>query len=286
MTLLFPALVHAQQPPAPPPPSAARRLLLPRRAAAGERATLAVLDVNGRLTPGVTVAFSTGARVTTDSTGRAVFTVPPATGRFSASISRRPGRVPFAVLSPSGNAAASGVAQTAPPPLTVRAVPRFASLTDRFEITGTGFCGEADANQVLIAGRPALVLAASSLALTILPPEGLAAGPAEVSLGCGDRAAAPFTLSIVSLELVASSTPLAPGERRELVLLVHGTSERIPLEARNLAPETAGLTGGNPVRLPSTGGPENSARLELRGRRRGSFLISIRLVPSYSPPHR
>src|SRR5262249_2414652 len=35
-----------------PPASAARILLVPRRMISGERATLAVLDVNGRLTPG------------------------------------------------------------------------------------------------------------------------------------------------------------------------------------------------------------------------------------------
>src|SRR5215472_8272182 len=49
-----------------PTPSGARILLLPRRAAAGEAATLAVLDMNGRLTPGATVIFTTGTRVTTD----------------------------------------------------------------------------------------------------------------------------------------------------------------------------------------------------------------------------
>jgi hypothetical protein len=53
--------------------SGARILLLPRRIVSGERVTLAVLDVNGRLTPGVTVNFSNGDRLTTDATGRALF---------------------------------------------------------------------------------------------------------------------------------------------------------------------------------------------------------------------
>jgi hypothetical protein len=40
-----------------PPASGARIVLLPRRIVSGERATLAVLDANGRLTPGVIVNF-------------------------------------------------------------------------------------------------------------------------------------------------------------------------------------------------------------------------------------
>jgi hypothetical protein len=43
--------------------------VLPRRIVSGERATLAVLDVNGRLTPGVTVNFLNGDRLTNDATG-------------------------------------------------------------------------------------------------------------------------------------------------------------------------------------------------------------------------
>src|SRR5713101_8020211 len=54
------------------PPRTTRLLPLPRRIASCQRATLAVLDVNGRLTPGVVVNFSNGDRVTTDVTGRAL----------------------------------------------------------------------------------------------------------------------------------------------------------------------------------------------------------------------
>src|SRR5437868_15421968 len=70
------ALAAQQAPLTPPSPAAARILLLPRRIVSGERATLAVLDVNGRLTPGVAVNFSNGDRLTTDATGRALFVAP------------------------------------------------------------------------------------------------------------------------------------------------------------------------------------------------------------------
>src|SRR2546430_6025014 len=73
------AVVFASEtavPQSPPAASGARILLLPRRIVSGERATLAVLDVDGRLTPGVTVNFSNGDRLKTDATGRALFVAP------------------------------------------------------------------------------------------------------------------------------------------------------------------------------------------------------------------
>jgi hypothetical protein len=60
---------------------------------------------------------------------------------------------------------------------------------------------------------------------------------------------------------------------------VRGATGKVALEARNLAPEIAELFGGNPARASSTGGTENSAKFEVVGRKKGNFLISIRLVP-------
>src|SRR5437016_9064791 len=137
----------AQQPA--PAASGARILLLPRRIVSGERATLAVLDVNGRLTPGVAVNFSNGDRLTTDATGRALFVAPLNPGVIFASIAGRMGRVATAILSPS---------EAAPASIEVSSAPRVASLTDRFEFFGRSFCGDADANRVTIAGQPAIVL--------------------------------------------------------------------------------------------------------------------------------
>src|SRR5882762_8178883 len=145
----------------PPAASGARILLLPRRIVSGERATLAVLDMNGRLTPGVTVNFSNADRLTTDATGRALFVAPLNPGVIFGSIAGRAGRVATTILSPSGAASTS---------IEISSVPRVASLTDRFEIFGKGFCGDADGNQVTIAGQPAIVLASSPTALVVLPP--------------------------------------------------------------------------------------------------------------------
>ena len=263
----------AQQPA--PAASGARILLLPRRIVSGERATLAVLDVNGRLTPGVTVNFSNGDRLTTDVTGRALFVAPLNPGVIFGSIAGRTGRVATAILSASEAASAS---------IEVSSTPRVASLTDRFEIFGKSFCGDADANQVTSAGEPAIVLASSPAALVVLPPSELQPGSAAVEVSCAKRHSSEFSATFVGLELEADSSPLKPGEQRTLTVRVRGTLAKVALEARNLAPEIAGLTGGNPVRASSSGGTENSANFEVVGRNNGGFLISIRLVPSLGRP--
>jgi hypothetical protein len=249
--------------------------LLPRRIVSGERATLAVLDVNGRLTPGVTVNFSNGDRFTTDATGRALFVAPLNPGVIFASIAGRTGRVATAILSASEAASSS---------MEISSAPRVASLADRFELFGKSFCGDADANQVMIAGQPAIVLASSPTSLVVLPPLDLQPGAAAVEVTCAKRQAAPFSVTFVGLDLEADASPLKPGEHRVLKVRVRGTAAKIALEARNLAPDIAELSGGNPVRASSSGEAENLARFEVVGRKNGSFLISIRLVPFLGRP--
>jgi len=135
-----------------------------------------------------------------------------------------------------------------------------------------------------IAGQPAIVLASSPAALVVLPPPDLQPGRAAVEVSCAKRQAAPFSVTFVGLELEAGSSPLKPGEHRALIVRVRGTTAKIALEARNLAPEIAELSGGNPARASSSGSEENVAKFEVAGRKNGSFLISIRLVPSLGSP--
>src|ERR1700694_2079052 len=258
-----------------PAASGARILLLPRRIVSGERATLAVLDVNGRLTPGVTVNFSNGDRLTPDATGRALFVAPLNPGVIYGSIAGRTGRVATAILSPSEAASTS---------IEVSSAPRVASLTDAADLLGRGFCGDADSNQVTIAGQPAIVLASSPTALVVLPSPDLHPGSAIVEVSCAKRQSPPFSITFVGLELRADSSPLKPGEHRAVTVRVRGTTAKIALEARNLSPEMGELSGGNPAGVSSSGGAENIAKFEVVGRKNGSFLISIRLVPSLDRP--
>jgi hypothetical protein len=264
---------RAQQPPS---PAAARILLLPRKIVSGERATLAVLDVNGRLTPGVRVDFSNGDRVTTDATGRALFVAPLDPGVISASLSGRSGRVYTSILTPT---------EVSSPSIEVSAAPRVASLSDRFELAGRAFCGDADANRVTVAGLPALVLASSPTSLLVLPPSELDSGNASVVVSCNKQDSPLFSIRFVELSLEANASPLAPGDRRTLTVHVRGTSAKVALEARNLAPDIAELMGGNPARISSTGGEDNSAQFQLTGKQRGSFVVSIRLLSAQAPPH-
>ena len=272
VAFLAQAVLLAQDP---PPASAARILLLPPRVVSGDRATLAVLDVNGRLTPGVKVQFTDGDQLTTDATGRALFVAPLTVGPLYASIVGRPGRVVSRVIAPADSASQG---------ITVLAAPRYASLTDRFEINGTGFCGDADRNTVTVATQKALTLASSPKALVVLAPQHLDVGPAEISITCGRETSRPFNVTFVSLGLEADPSALAPGQQRPLRVRIQGTSARLTVEARNLAPDVAELTGGTPVKAVSTGGANNLAEFQLTGKARGNMLISMRLVPTMAAP--
>lgn len=266
--ILLPVCVFAQQAPA---AKNARILVVPRIMVSGDRATLAVLDVNGRLTPGAKVAFSNGDHVMTDATGRGLFVAPLNPGVLFATIVGRPGRVQTLVV-------AADVGKSAD--TRVLLAPHFASLSDRFELQGRGFCGDADKNVVQVNGRAALVLAASSQSLAILPPEELEAGPADVTVACGNNQAGLAHVTFLSLALQADTSPLQAGQKRTLMVRISGSEEKVALEARNLAPEIAELAGGNPARTISSGGARNVAEFPLTGKQPGNILVSIRLLPS------
>jgi len=262
----------AQKPPA---VTAGRILLLPRTIVSGDRATLAVLDTNGKLTPRVAVKFSNGDRLTTDATGRALFVAPLTPGVIFGSIVGRQGTVRVTILPPAEAAANS---------IQVDSIPKIASLSDRFEIEGRGFCGDADANQITISGGPAFVLASSPASLVVLPPADLQPGRASVDISCAKRNGPPLEVEFLALTLEADSSPLAPGVLRRLTVHVRGTRSKVTLEAKNLAPDIAELLGGNPLKTMSSGGVENMAHFEVVGRKLGNFLISIRLLnPSARP---
>ena len=136
-----------------------------------------------------------------------------------------------------------------------------------------------------VAGRSALLLASSPVALTILPPADLDPGDRAVEISCAKRDAPSFSLTFVELRLEADSSSLRPGEHRTLTVRVRGTEARVPLEAQNLAPAIADLSGGNTVTTSSSGGAQNLARFPITGRKRGSFQIAIRLASPQTHPH-
>jgi hypothetical protein len=262
------ASATAEEQPAPAAKNA-RILLVPRKMISGDRTTLAVLDVNGRLTPGVTIAFSNGDHVTTNATGRGVFVAPLTPGVLYATIRGRQGRVQTLVIAASADRSTPSVVQA----------PHFASLSDRFELQGHGFCGDADKNIVQVNGQAALVMAASSESLTILPPENLQPGPADVTVACNKGPSSAARVSFLSLSLEADTSPMQPGQKRTLTVRIAGTRDRVTLEAHNLAPEIAELAGGSTTKAISSGGAENVATFPLTGKQHGNILVSIRLIP-------
>jgi hypothetical protein len=248
----------------------ATTIILPVRIVVGEQATLAVLDAAGRLTPGTVVEFTGGERATTDATGRAAFSAPAEPGVL---LARLPGR---------GVSASTTVVAAQPnPPDGVQVVeyPRVISVSDRFSVEGSGFRGDADSNRALLGDQPALVLAASPVALVLLPGPRAAEGPAQLLIEVGGRSPWPVPVTLVSLEVTATKKQFAPGEKGKLTVRVHGTERRLVIEARNLSPEVVELPRGNVQRVTSIGGAANAAEIEMQGVRAGDFALSVRLVP-------
>ena len=198
-----------------PPASAARIIVVPRRLVAGATATLAVLDVQGRLTPGVALEFTGGARLTTDQTGRAVFTAPAAPGVVFVQFAGRPGKVSTVVLPAPENPSTE---------LRITSYPHVAAIADRFEVTGTGFRGEADANQAAVGGRPALILAASPVSLVIFPSPEVATGATQLQVETAGQKTGELPLTLVSLSLSATSARLEAGEHLKLSVKVQGSA--------------------------------------------------------------
>ena len=247
---------------------------MPSQMVAGEKATLAVLDFQGRLAPGVAVEFSTGEHVTTDSTGRATFIAPSKPGVLQSHIAGRRGNTTAVILSPF---------ESGPAGLRITSYPRVISLSDRFEISGNGFAGDVNADRLTIGGKEALVVAASPIALTVIPAPDLEPGPSQFTVQSGGGSAAPLPLTLVSLELSATKERLAAKETGVLTVRIRGSLNRLLVEVRNLSPNSVALASGVVERLTTSGGPDNTAHVKLRGVRPGAFSISARLVPQAEP---
>jgi hypothetical protein len=265
----FTAAQKSADAPAPPPRPGAI-IVLPPRLIAGQQATLAVLDAAGRLAAGAAVEFTGGERVTTDATGRAAFAAPGEPGVLLARLPDRQVSASTTVVAPLANPSDS---------LQVLDYPRVISVSDRFSVEGKGFRGEADDNRARLGDEPALILAASPVALVLLAAPRAAEGPAELVLEAGGHRSGPVPVTLVSLEVTAAKKQLAPNEKGTLSVHVHGTDQRLVIEARNLSPDVVELPRGSVQRVTSSGGPANLAVIEVQGIHPGDFSVSVRLVP-------
>lgn len=240
------------------------KIVLPSKVIAGRPATLAVLGVDGRLAPGVTVDLGNGQRVTTDRTGRAVFNVPPSGSML---LAKAPGASTAALIDQHPD----------PNPQKALEVPGVFSLRDPVSICGPEFRGDADGNHVRINGEASLVMAASPECLSVLPAEKLEPGTGQISvIANGSQWAAQAKL--VSLAADPPDPPLAPDKKGRLSVRVKGSEEKLPVIVENQTPGVVRFLKGDVQRLLTTGGSNNSAEVVVEAVRSGNFLFNARLL--------
>jgi hypothetical protein len=293
--------IHGRQAPAP------RTIILPQKVVAGAPATLAVIDGAGRLLPGVSVEISggpTGAgsawsppekgpgsagsspeKVTTDSTGRALFIAPGAPGPLVAKISGQ-----GIAASTTGVAGKEMTTPTSSedgsPVLKVTSYPHVLAVQDRFTIAGLGFRGVADSNHVFLGDQQCLVVAASPVSLVILPGPHIPIGAITLRVSADGHDAGLISVTGVLLDFSGPSEVPTAGAEGKLILHVHGTTEPLAVEVRNASPEIIQLLRGNLQRVGTSGGEQNIAPVELKFLASGNYAVTARIVPVDSAsPH-
>ena len=258
---------------------APRTIVLPKETVAGLPATLAVLDSAGRLLPNVVVEISGGQKVTTDSTGRALFAAPGEPGTLTAQI---PGHKVTAT------APIVKMSDAAPPTslddpsgaVRVLAAPHFISLHDRFAVGGAGFRVEAESNHVYLADQACLVLASSPVSIVALPGPRVPIGTSNLRVSVAGHETDLMPVTLVLLEITGPPEAPAAGEQDKLSVHAYGTRERLAIEVRNSSPQIIRFPSGNVARLTSSGGEPNTAEIETKFLASGDYLVTARLIPT------
>lgn len=256
-----------------PMQSSPEQIVLPPELIAAEPATLAVLSPDGRVKAGVKLVLSDGEVVTTDESGRAHFLAPPDEGILIA-------RIPGTEI----RAAADVVHRPTAEKLEIAMVPAMVALKERFIVTGNGFQGDADRNQVELDGKPSFVLAASPNELVIVPSLKTAPGNVQLAVKTGASEVSAKT-ALVDVPPDTTHDIVKPGKKGKLVLRVSGTTQPVELDVQNLSPGIVELKHGERMHVRTTGGADNSATVEVKGRRAGDFWYAVTLEPKPGPPN-
>ena len=271
------ALAAAQQPTKPHVTPAPWLIILPPKIVAGAQATLAVVDSQGRLLPGIAVELPDGQRVTTGATGRAMFKAPHQSGRMIATISSHGIHASATVVALEG-AASQATPQGGSPVAAVLSYPRVVALHDRFTLEGSGFRGAADSNHVYLNGDPCLVVASSSVSMVALPGPSVPVGDVTLHVSVAGTEAGQFPISAVQLEFSGPVEAVNAGATGELTLRARGTTQPLVLEVRNGSPGVIELSKGNVQRVKTSGGDDNIAPVEVKFMTDGNYSVSARLV--------
>jgi hypothetical protein len=258
--------------------AAPRTIILPQRVVAGTPTTLAVLDVNGHLSSDVSVELSSGQKISTDATGRALFVAPSDAGALTARISgQETTAVTDVVVSPDSAPPASVEGS----PGVVRSelsFPRFLTLHDRFTIDGKGFNGRADSNRVRLADQACLIVAASPVSLVVLPGLHIPIGMIALHVNGDGHDLGAFPVTAVLLEFIGPNQAPNAGAQSKLTLRVRGTNERLEVEVRNGSPEIIQFIHGNVQRLRTSGGEQNIAQVDMKLLAAGNYVVTARLI--------
>ncbi len=269
------AIATAQTPPRSHSSPVPRTIILPPKILAGEPATLAVIDNQGRLLPNVSVELSGGQSVKTDATGRAMFKVPGEPGMLAA---RAEGKGVASSTSVLPGAGAQNATQGAPPVVKVLSYPHVLAIHDRFALEGSGFRGPADLNKVYLNGEPCLVVASSPVSLVVLPGPRVPIGDVSLRVTVAGADAGQFLVSAVILDFSGPAEAVTAGSDGQLVVHVHGTTQPLIVEIRNGSPGVIQLANGNVQRVRTSGGAENMAPVDVKFVTGGNYAVSARLI--------
>jgi hypothetical protein len=239
-------------------------IVLPPRLVAGQPATLAVLGVDGRLAGGIAVDVGNGQHIKTDKSGRAFFTVPTDAGVLIATAA---GDSAAALIDPPAPAAGEQAASVAP----------VVSQVDRFSVCGGGFRGDVDANRASINGERAFVLASSPECVVVLASPRALPGSAKILIETpGTQWNATTTLA--SLHFDPPLPPLVPEKRSKLALHVQGTDQALRVWVENQTPGVLRFLRGDRQEVLTSGGPQNSAEIEVQAVATGDFSFHGRIL--------
>ena len=275
-----PAFAQSPQTPKPHVSPVPRLIVLPPKVVAGNQATLAVLDSQGRLLPGIKVEILGDEIVTTDVTGRAIFTAPAEPGKLTAKIagltaSASADIVPFEHPAAGTTPPAQAVD---PSRAKITSYPRLIEIHDRFTLEGTGFRGAADLNRVYLNEDPCLVLASSPVSLVALPGVHVPVGDTNLRVAVAGADAGRFPVSVVLLEFSGPAEAMNVGTTGKLTVRALGTAAPLLLEIRNGSPAVIQLSKGNVQRVMTSGGEANEAPFEVKFVTGGSYVVTARLV--------
>jgi hypothetical protein len=239
-------------------------IVLPARLVAGQPATLAVLGVDGRLADGITVDLGTGERVKTDKTGRAFFTAPT---NATVLIASAAGNSAAALIDSPRTGMGEQAAMVAP----------VISQVDRFSVCGGGFRGDVDANRATINSERAFVLASSPECIVLLASPRALPGPAKILIETSD-AQWTATTTLASLHFDPPLPPLVPEKRSKLALHVQGTDQALRVWVENQTPGVLRFLRGDRQEVLTSGGPQNSAEIEVQAVATGDFSFHGRIL--------